>query len=174
LRVNASARIGGLEIVADGDGLSGRVGTAAVAVLADRVGLTAGLSRALEGRTTRRSAVDGGRVLRDLVVMLVDGGDAVSDLGSLRDQPELFGRVASGSTVARVIDAVGEHELAPHQRQGRALPPDHGPRMGLRPHLPLTSTARPGIDHYNRRRPHSSLADRPPISRVLNVPGYDS
>ena len=32
---------------------------------------------------------------------------------------------------------------APHQRQGRTLPPDHGPRMGLRPRLPLTSTPRP-------------------------------
>jgi transposase InsO family protein len=25
------------------------------------------------------------------------------------------------------------------------------------------------LDHYNRRRPHSSLGDRPPISRVHNV-----
>ena len=29
------------------------------------------------------------------------------------------------------------------------------------------------IDHYNRHRPHSSIADRPPISRVHNVPGQD-
>ena len=27
------------------------------------------------------------------------------------------------------------------------------------------------LDHYNRRRPHSSLGDRPPISRVHNVHG---
>jgi transposase InsO family protein len=27
------------------------------------------------------------------------------------------------------------------------------------------------LDHYNRRRPHSSLGDRPPISRVHNVSG---
>ena len=27
------------------------------------------------------------------------------------------------------------------------------------------------LDHYNRRRPHSSLRDRPPISRVHNVRG---
>ncbi len=27
------------------------------------------------------------------------------------------------------------------------------------------------IDHYNRRRPHSSLGDRPPINRVHNVRG---
>ena len=41
--------------------------------------------------------------------------------------------------------------------------------------LPLTSTAQPGLPHwldnYNRRRPHSSLGDRPPISRVHNVRG---
>jgi transposase InsO family protein len=30
------------------------------------------------------------------------------------------------------------------------------------------------IRYYNRRRPHSSLGDRPPISRVLNVRGQDS
>jgi transposase InsO family protein len=27
------------------------------------------------------------------------------------------------------------------------------------------------LDHYNRHRPHSSLGDRPPISRVHNVRG---
>jgi transposase InsO family protein len=30
------------------------------------------------------------------------------------------------------------------------------------------------IDHYNRHRPHSSLGDQPPISRVHNVPRQDS
>jgi len=32
------------------------------------------------------------------VVTLADGGDAVSDLATLRDQPELFGRVCSTPT----------------------------------------------------------------------------
>ncbi|MBA3383234.1 MAG: transposase, partial [Actinobacteria bacterium] len=27
------------------------------------------------------------------------------------------------------------------------------------------------LQHYNTRRPHSSLGDRPPISRVHNVRG---
>jgi transposase InsO family protein len=27
------------------------------------------------------------------------------------------------------------------------------------------------LEHYNTRRPHSSLGDRPPISRVHNVRG---
>jgi transposase InsO family protein len=30
------------------------------------------------------------------------------------------------------------------------------------------------LDHYNRRRPHSSLGDQPPISRVHNVRRQDS
>jgi transposase InsO family protein len=30
------------------------------------------------------------------------------------------------------------------------------------------------LDHYNRQRPHSSLGDRPPISRVHNLPRQDS
>jgi transposase InsO family protein len=30
------------------------------------------------------------------------------------------------------------------------------------------------IDHYNRQRPHSSLGDRPPNSRVHNLPGQDN
>ena len=30
------------------------------------------------------------------------------------------------------------------------------------------------VRYYNRRRPHSSLGDRPPISRVLNVRGQDN
>jgi hypothetical protein len=36
-------------------------------------------------------------------VMLADGGDCVSDLASLRDQPELFGQVASVPTAWRVL-----------------------------------------------------------------------
>jgi transposase InsO family protein len=30
------------------------------------------------------------------------------------------------------------------------------------------------LDHYNERRPHSSIGDLPPISRVHNLPGQDT
>lgn len=30
------------------------------------------------------------------------------------------------------------------------------------------------LDHYNQRRPHSSLGGQPPISRAHNLPGHDS
>jgi hypothetical protein len=45
-------------------------------------------------------------VIRDLAVMLADGGECVSDLGAVRDQQSLFGPVASDSTAFRVIDRI--------------------------------------------------------------------
>ena len=37
-----------------------------------------------------------------------------------------------------------------------------------------TRALRSFVRYYNRRRPHSSLGDRPPISRVHNLPGHDN
>jgi len=45
-------------------------------------------------------------VLRDLAVLLADGGDCLSDLAVLREQPELFGPVASTPTAWRVVERV--------------------------------------------------------------------
>jgi DDE family transposase len=44
--------------------------------------------------------------LRDLAVMLADGGECLTDLGALRDQLDLYGNVASDSTAFRVIDSI--------------------------------------------------------------------
>jgi hypothetical protein len=83
-----------------------------LALVADRVGLTAGLCDALEGTRERRSGHLPGRVLCDLAVMLADGGRCVSDLVALAGQASLFGEVASVSTARRVVLSVGEGELA--------------------------------------------------------------
>lgn len=40
--------------------------------------------------------------------MLADGGDCLSDLKVLRDQPELFGEVASDPTAWRVLGAIDD------------------------------------------------------------------
>jgi hypothetical protein len=37
------------------------------------------------------------RVVRDVAVMLANSGDALTDLSALRDQPMLFGHMASGA-----------------------------------------------------------------------------
>ena len=47
-----------------------------------------------------------GRVIRDLAVMLADGGECVSDLGAVREQDALFGAVASDSTAFRMVDRI--------------------------------------------------------------------
>lgn len=60
----------------------------------------------------RRSAHDPGQVVRDLAVMLVDGGDCVSDIDALSDQPDLFGKVASTATAWRVIDGMSDKQLS--------------------------------------------------------------
>jgi len=101
-----------LVVTADGNGQVGHAGSALLAGAADRVGLTAALSEAMEPTRERRSSHDPGVVLRDLVVCLADGGDCLSDLGALRDQLDLFGGVASDSTAFRAIDSIDEQCLA--------------------------------------------------------------
>src|SRR5436309_5452314 len=100
-----------VDVRADGTGLSSRAGSALLALVADRVGLTAGLCDALEGTRERRSAHDPGRVFCDLAVMLADGGRCVSDLQAIAGQASLFGEVASISTARRVVRSVDECEL---------------------------------------------------------------
>ena len=45
-------------------------------------------------------------MIRDLAVMLTDGGECVSNLGAVRDQQALFGAVASDSTAFRTVDKI--------------------------------------------------------------------
>lgn len=95
-----------LVVTADGSGQVGHAGSALLVGAADRLGLTRALSDAMAPTRQRASAHDPGVVLRDLVVMLADGGDCLSDLGALRDQEDLFGAVSSDSTAFRVIDSI--------------------------------------------------------------------
>jgi len=109
--VQPDGRVVTVEVAADGDGLVSRAGTALIAGLADRLGVADEFSAALAETCQRASAHDPGRVLADLAVMLADGGDCVADLGALRDQPQLFGTVASGPTAWRAVQRVDEHVL---------------------------------------------------------------
>ena len=95
-----------LHVTADGTGQVGHAGSALLVGVADRIGLTRALSEAMAPTRQRRSAHDPGVVLRDLAVMLADGGECLADLGALRDQLDLFGGVASDSTAFRVVDSI--------------------------------------------------------------------
>jgi hypothetical protein len=112
-----------VKVTGDGRGVVGHAGALLLAELADRVGLTDGLSAAMAHTRRRRSAHDPGVVLAHLVVMLADGGDCLSDVGVLRNQPELFGVVASDPTVFRVLDSVhadGLRNIAAARAKARA------------------------------------------------------
>lgn len=101
-----------LKVTADGTGVAAHAGTRLLADMADALGLTAGLSAAMAPTRRRRSAHDPGRVLVDLAVMVADGGTSLSDLKVLRDQPDLFGSVASDPTAWRVLDSIDDKAMA--------------------------------------------------------------
>jgi hypothetical protein len=86
--------------------LVSHAGSALLAQVADKLGLTRALSQRLAVLKQRRRGHDPGRVIRDLAVMLADGGECVSDLGAVREQEALFGQVASDSTAFRVVDRI--------------------------------------------------------------------
>ena len=101
-----------LQVVADADGLTSRAGSVLLVGVADRVGLTGSLAGAMGGLRQRRSRHCPGRTLRDLAVMLADGGDCLADLSGLRDQPTLFGEVPSHATAWRALAALAGERLA--------------------------------------------------------------
>jgi DDE family transposase len=112
LQVKPSSRRSKLVVAVDGAGIANHAGSAALAELADSLGWTRALSRGMAPYRRRRSAHDPGVVLRDLMVSIADGGDCLSDLGALREQPDLFGQVASAPTAWRVIDTIKPERLA--------------------------------------------------------------
>jgi hypothetical protein len=106
LKVQRDGRSVTVEVTSDGEGLVSHAGSVLLAQIADKSGLTQALSVRLADLKARRSGHDPGRVVRDLAVMLADGGDCLADLGAVRDQDALFGAVASDSTAFRVVDKI--------------------------------------------------------------------
>jgi hypothetical protein len=110
--VKRSRARGKLVVTADGRGVASHAGARLLSDLADAVGLTDGLSAAMAATKQRRRGHDRGEVLVDVAVMIADGGEAISDLAVLRDQPSLFGEVASTPTAWRTLEAVDDDALA--------------------------------------------------------------
>jgi hypothetical protein len=110
--VKRNRRRPGVKICGGGTGIVNHAGARLLADLADTVGLTAALSTAMAPTKQRRRGHDRGEVLVDVAVMLADGGETISDVAVLRDQPELFGEIASHATVWRTLEAVDDDALA--------------------------------------------------------------
>ena len=134
MRVKRGVRDVKVQVRADGHGLVSHAGAALVAGVADRLGLTSALERALAGVCERSSRHSPGRVVRDLAVMLADGGAGLCDLRAVRDQPALFGAVASDSTAYRLIERIAADPGAlERMRMARAEARARAWRRGARP-----------------------------------------
>jgi Transposase DDE domain group 1 len=98
-------------VTADGAGVVSHAGARLLADLAEASTLTGRLSTALARCAAPQTAHDPGRVLTDLAVAIADGGECISDIAVLADQPGLFGRVASDSTVWRLLERLDGERL---------------------------------------------------------------
>lgn len=108
MQVNTTGPIARVRVTGDGKNVTGQAGTHLLGRIASRFGVTAGLSAAMAGTTVRSSAHDRGTVLTQLAMMIAAGGRAVTDLKTLRDQPRLFGKVASDVTAWRIAHEVDD------------------------------------------------------------------
>lgn len=94
----------GLRVISGGTGIVSHAGVALLRALADRTGLTGGLSRVLA--SPRVLVGDRGRVLADLACAIADGAEVISDFRVMSDQKELFGPVASVPTCWRTLNEI--------------------------------------------------------------------
>jgi Transposase DDE domain group 1 len=97
-----------ITVTTGGRGVCSHVGSRLLADVAAAARVGEAFDDAVGGGRQRRSAHAPGRVLADLAVMLADGGVAIGDLAVLRDQPDLFGPVASTATAWRVLASVDD------------------------------------------------------------------
>ena len=95
-----------LRVTADADGVASMVGAVPLRMLADRSGLTEGLSGVLV-RCGFIPVHDRGRVLTDVAVMIACGGRDIVDVEALRAQSAVLGSVASDTTVLRALGEIG-------------------------------------------------------------------
>jgi hypothetical protein len=102
--VNATGWSRGLEVSGGGQGVVSHAGLTLLRHLADKSGLTGGLSRALA--SPRILVHDRGRVLADLACSIADGARVISDFRVMGDQRELFGLVASVPTAWRTLQEI--------------------------------------------------------------------
>jgi len=136
LRVKRGGRDVKVEVRADGQGLLSHAGAGLIAETADRLGLTSALDRALGDLFERTPTHSPGGVVRDLAVMLADGGEALCDLGTVRDQQALFGPVASDATAYRLIERIAaDPEALERIGAARAEARARAWRRGARPRL---------------------------------------
>lgn len=95
-----------------GKGVVAHVGLHALGSLADSLGLGSALASCIEPTSQRAPRHDRGKVLVQMALVLAGGGESCADVEHLRAQVDLFGDVASDSTVYRTF-----HEFDTRRRE---------------------------------------------------------
>lgn len=117
--MKTTRRLGRVKVTSDGAGVVSHAGAELLRELAEATGLVEAWNGALVDTYNGPWVHAPGRVLADLAVAIADGARAISDLAVLRDQPSLFGPVASTATAWRALDRVSPAHLG-GLRAGRA------------------------------------------------------
>ena len=118
-----------VRVDSSGDGVVSQAGGVVLTSMVKVAGLGAGLSEALEPWRKPFATHDPGKILSDLALSLATGGDSVSDIDRLRNQPEVYGLVASDPTISRLFKILATVEPA------KALAAINGARAKARAHV---------------------------------------
>jgi len=95
-----------LQVDTTGGSAAGQAGGVVLVETVRTSGIDRLLSAALEQWRKPLAAHDPGKIVLDLAVALALGGDCLADVGLLRAEPAVFGRVASDPTVSRLVDTL--------------------------------------------------------------------
>jgi hypothetical protein len=118
--VNATKAVQRVKVMIGDRHTASMVGAHLLGEIADRSGLTSAYSAAVPWAGERAPGQDRGRLLVQVAIMLAGGGRCVAEMATLRNQPALFGDVASGPTIWRALDAIDDDVLA-GLRRARAV-----------------------------------------------------
>jgi hypothetical protein len=118
--VNATKAVQRMKVMIGDRHTASMVGAHLLGEIADRSGLTSAYSAAMPWSGERAPGQDRGRLLVHVAVMLAGGGRSVAEMATLRNQPALFGDVASGPTIWRALDAIDD-EVREKLRRARAV-----------------------------------------------------
>ncbi len=92
-----------LSVDTTGGGVVSQAGAITLLRTAEKTGLTARLSAALSPWRKPLATHDSGKIVLDLAVAVALGGDCLADVALLREEPGVFGSVASDPTVSRLF-----------------------------------------------------------------------
>src|SRR6516225_8378411 len=155
-QVKGSAARSRLAISAEGRGVVSHAGVGMLRELADLTGLSSQVTAALADSYRGPWTHAPGEVFADLAAAVADGADCVDGVGTLLgDRSHVFGRVASGTTLWRLLDERIDAAHLPRTRAARAHAREQAWAAGAAPdhrgwlHLDVDATIT--IDHSDNK-----------------------